>query len=109
VRPLPNTEVFTDATTKEKQWLNHVNEYIANDIVPEDDFVTWAAFNAQLQKEAQLKVPPKANIALLPLFQDNAHSPSMIKHAMLVAKEAIQHLNPEQIPVITGSATLCSG
>jgi len=37
----------------------------------------------------------------LPLFYENAHSVAMIKHAMIVAKNAIEHLNPGQIPVIT--------
>ena len=39
--------------------------------------------------------------ALLLLFYEKVHSISMIKHAMIVAKNAIEHLNSGQIQVIT--------
>ena len=44
---------------------------------------------------------PKAKIALMSLFHNNANSVAMLKHAMTVTKEAIVHLNPNQTPVIT--------
>ena len=36
----------------------------------------------------------------MPLFHENAQSVSMIKHAMIITKTAIQHLNHGQVPVI---------
>ena len=36
----------------------------------------------------------------MPLFRENAQSVSMIKHAMIITKTAIQHLNRGQVPVI---------
>jgi len=62
-----------------------------------DDCLSWAAFYANMQPSSVLK---KANIALMPLFHDNAHSVAMIKHDMIIAKKAIQYLNPDQVPVI---------
>jgi len=43
-----------------------------------------------------------ANIALLPLymFHENANSVTMIKYAMVIIKDAIDCLNPGQIPVV---------
>ena len=36
----------------------------------------------------------------MPLFHENSQSVAMIRHAMMIAKDAIQHLNHEQVPVI---------
>ena len=44
----------------------------------------------------------------LPLFNENANSVAMIKHAMTITKEAIEFLNPEQIPVIAMDQPLFS-
>ena len=41
-----------------------------------------------------------ANVTLLPLLVNNAHSPALIKHVMQLIKPAIQHLNPRQVPVL---------
>ena len=38
---------------------------------------------------------------MLPLFYEKAATPAMIKHGMDVIKNAIEHLNPGQIPVTT--------
>lgn len=51
-------------------------------------------------------IPPPAIIALLPLFLDNAHSAAMIKHSMDIAKAAVNHLNPGQVPVLTADQPL---
>jgi len=36
----------------------------------------------------------------MPLFHDSAHSVAMIKHSTIIAKNVIQYLNPDQVPVI---------
>ena len=38
---------------------------------------------------------------MLPLFKEQAHSPAMIRHSMIVVRDAVQFLNPGQIPVVT--------
>ena len=43
---------------------------------------------------------------MLPLFDDQAKSPAMIKHAMDVIKKAVEHLNPGQVPVIAADQPL---
>lgn len=43
---------------------------------------------------------PVANIGLMPLLLDNAHTIAMIKHAMEVVASAVNHLNRGQTPVI---------
>ena len=70
-----------------------------------DAFISWAAYHAQSQPTS---VRPKAKIALLPLFNENANSVAMIKHAMTITKEAIEFLNPGQIPVIAMDQPLFS-
>ena len=39
--------------------------------------------------------------ALLPLFLDSAHTVAMIRHSVDVVKNAVEHVNPGQTPVIT--------
>ena len=44
---------------------------------------------------------PPAVCTLLPLFHEKSATPAMIKHGMEVQKQAIEYLNPGQIPVTT--------
>ena len=41
-----------------------------------------------------------ANIGLMPLLMDNAHSAAMIRHAMDDICAAVHHLNPRQMPIL---------
>lgn len=59
--------------------------------------ISWAAFHASRQPPSNHQ---KAIISLMPMFLENAHSVAMILHAMNVAKSAVQHINPGQVPVI---------
>lgn len=38
---------------------------------------------------------------MLPLFRECSKSPAMIRHTMDVVKQAVEYLNPGQIPVVT--------
>ena len=93
----PTGNSLSEARDKEQQWLKKVAEMLDRSHFSLDDCISWAAFHANLQPSLVLK---KANIALMPLFNDSAHSVAMIKHSMIVAKKAIQYLNPDQVPVI---------
>ena len=42
----------------------------------------------------------KAVTALLPLFEEKAADPAMVKHGMDVIRKAVDMLNPEQVPVM---------
>ena len=39
--------------------------------------------------------------AMLLLFKEQAHPPAMIRHSITMVREAVQFLNPGQIPVVT--------
>ena len=60
--------------------------------------ISWAAFQASVV-EVNDDLPTDIS-SLLPLFQEQAKSPAMIKHAMNVIKQNVGYLNPSQIPVI---------
>ena len=65
-----------------------------------------AGFNeSQIQRET---VGPRAEIGICPIFVDKGQSPSMLKHAMIPAKDGIGFLNPGQTPVIGADQPLYS-
>ena len=41
------------------------------------------------------------NIGLMPLLLENAHATALLSHAMNLVNEAVEHLNPDQTPVLT--------
>ena len=49
-----------------------------------------------------------SRIALLPLFNDHAHTPAIISHSMYFLKKITEYLNPGQTPVITVDQPLYS-
>ena len=44
---------------------------------------------------------PVTNIGLLPLLLENAHATAYLNCVMNLVKEAVEHLNPNQTPVLT--------
>ena len=58
--------------------------------------IAWAAYHASHQPPI---VDPPALCAMLPLFYEKSATPAMVKHGMDVQKQAIEYLNPGQIPV----------
>ena len=38
---------------------------------------------------------------MLPLFKEQAHYPAMIRHPVAIVRDAVEFLNPGQIPVVT--------
>ena len=81
---------------KEQEWLEHCYGIVQSD-QEKVDAMSWSAFHAERQPD---QLESAANIGLLPLLVENAHSIAMIKHAMNVVMTAILKLNPEQTPVI---------
>ena len=41
------------------------------------------------------------NIGLMPLLLENAHATTLLSRVMNLVKEAVEHLNPNQTPVLT--------
>ena len=63
----------------------------------QDACVTWSAYHAAASNQT---VPNLGR--LFPLFSQSSTDPSIILHAMQLVSKSNQHLNPWQIPVITG-------
>ncbi|KAK6169757.1 hypothetical protein SNE40_020746 [Patella caerulea] len=83
---------------EEYMWLKHTKQVLDNSAPIETLNFTWAAYHAQNQSSKDIMV---TSSALLPLFQESAHSVAMIKHSMDVIQDAVHHLNAGQIPIIT--------
>ena len=60
--------------------------------------LSWAAYHASRVPEPDIL--PSVN-AILPLFVEEASSPSMLRQCMEVVKSAVHYLNPGQTPVIS--------
>lgn len=69
----------------------------ADDISSESN-ISWAAYHASLLPESDIL--PSIN-AMLPLFAEEANSPSMLRHCFDVIQAAVQYVNSGQIPVIS--------
>jgi hypothetical protein len=63
-----------------------------------DSNISWAAYHANQQPADD---SPLSLTAMLPLFHEDSKSVAMIRHSMDVIKQAVQVLNPTQVPVIT--------
>ena len=62
--------------------------------------LSWSLFHATVTKYPSEDSQKVDNIALLPLFREEAKSPAMICHSMDIIKTNVEFLNPGQIPVI---------
>ncbi len=86
-----------EAKAKENSWVKHSLTLVEKEELARDNTIAWSACNALLQA---LSEDPPALCALLPLFYEKAATPAMVKHGMDV-RQAIEYLNPGQIPVTT--------
>ena len=71
---------------------------VLKDDVEACENTSWAAYHARHQDPKQPVITPTS---LLPLFQESAHTVAMIRHSIDVVRNAVQHLNPGQTPVLT--------
>lgn len=67
---------------KELDWFNNGRSLFGRDKLNKEEFMSWAAFHDV--------------VALLPLFLEHAHSPTMVRHCMDVVNDVVQHVNPGQ-------------
>ena len=91
-----DTEALDVHTQEEYAWLEVVRNAVSGDL-ESGQYISWSAYHASHQSGITC---PKGYTALLPLFEDSAHSIAMIRHSMTIAMAAIHHLNPGQIPVL---------
>jgi hypothetical protein len=93
----PASNMLPAAKESEYQWLEVVQDLLDKQELDEEDYLSWSAFFASMQPPF---IQPLADTVLLPMFHENAHSPAMILHSMKIIKDAVNHLNPGQTPII---------
>jgi hypothetical protein len=76
------------------------------DTLQESKTISWAAYHASLQRANETPDNNVALTTLLPLFYEQAKSVAMIRHSMDVVKNAVEILNPGQVPIITADQPL---
>ena len=90
---------FKNAFDENKHWLEAVRKSLkcSND----DRKISWSAFHQErlINKRDSCRI---STSTLLLLINESINSPAMVAHCMRVIRKLIQHLNPTQIPVITG-------
>ena len=92
----PVQTCLEEAIVEENGWFNYALPLLEKELLMREDTLVWGAYHASHQPPLQ---DPPALRALLPLFYEKSATPAMVKHGMDVQKQAIEHLNPGQIPV----------
>ena len=93
-------ELVNTAIEEEAKWQSNARRLISEGIHSVDDPISWAAFYSNQEPPHDFEVTRPIG-SLLPLFPDDSKSVAMIRHAMDVAQQAVHHLNPGQVPVLT--------
>ena len=91
-------EDFKKHTDKEYRWLENTRDVLEENADRSSENTSWAAYHASNQEPGDRII---TSTALLPLFQESAHTVAMIRHSMDVVKSAVEHLNAGQTPVLT--------
>ncbi|KAG7175668.1 hypothetical protein Hamer_G024292 [Homarus americanus] len=91
------TRDFIQHTAEEYLWLSHAMEVVDGRTETQDD-TSWAALHASHQMPDVRVIYPTS---LLPFVVESAHTVAMIRHSIDVIKNAVEHLNPGQTPVVT--------
>ena len=86
-------------TNKEAEWAKSVIPQVTDhlDRLDSDAASTWSAYHGRCLSEG---IPCVSG--LFPLFNESSDDPRMILHAMHITQKSVKHLNPNQVPVITG-------
>lgn len=79
----------------EYEWLQKVS---LTQEVGDEVNITWSAHHAEKKRGLEFEV---SITSLLPLLRDEAHSVATVRHCMDKVKDAISHLSPNQVPVMT--------
>ena len=82
-----------------------MSELLEKDPLYKTDFISWAAYHANMQL-AKVRLP--SQISLLLLFTEQAHTTAMIKHTINLVAKVTQYLHPGRTPVITMDQPLFS-
>ena len=91
-------ELVNTAIDEEAKWQSNTRRLISEGIHSVDDPISWAAFHSNQEPPHDFDVTIGS---FLPLFPDDSKSVAMISHVMYVVQQAVRHLNPGQVPVLT--------
>ena len=110
---LPGTDVFApkiencqlrpsfnvdEAKVKDEAWISHVTGLVKQGNIAHGNIITWSGYNSTLMTDESIK--PPAEIGVYPLFPDKAATASSMKHAMELAMQGTQFLNPGQTSIL---------
>ena len=90
--------------------IDHVRQVVKNDKPADDENLSWTAYHASCNRTGGEMDCSMSLSCLLPLFYEDAKSVAMIRHGIDIVKNAVDNLNPGQVPVITADQplyTLC--
>jgi len=88
-------KIIEEAQNQEFEWLDHARAQCLNSTGSLES-VTWSAYHA----ERITHITKQCSSTLLPLFEDSAHSLAMVRHSMKIVQNAVNFINPDQIPVL---------
>ncbi|KAK3889182.1 hypothetical protein Pcinc_006754 [Petrolisthes cinctipes] len=91
------TSCLDEAIAQERRWIEDALSHLETELTC-GDAIAWATYHASIQPPVE---DPPALHALLPLFYEKSATPAMIKHGIDVLRQAVEFLNPGQIPVTT--------
>lgn len=94
--PLNRTSTYQNAIIVENEWYKIVDSTIQKQSITTEK-IHWSSFHAHRTRDVTLN---PCVTALLPLFHESAHTPSMISHALNIAARTTEFLNPGQSVVI---------
>lgn len=91
--------LLPNAMLAEQSWLETVRNQLS--ICDTDESlhnISWSAYHASREEQKPIYLTVSA---MLPLFQESAHTVSMIRHSIDIVSRAVHNLNPGQVPIVT--------
>lgn len=98
----PQSEIYSHEASATTEPLSIREDWLNSTMT--DNFKPWAVYHAMADKDVKKK--HRTDIAILPLFREQAHSASMMMHSMDIVAKATKFINPDQIPVLVADQPL---
>ncbi len=93
----PHVRPLNETLESAYDWLTHAHQLLQKETLDQNDWISWAAYNAVKYGQQPRPITPSV---MLPLFRESAHSPLMVYHGMNVICAVTNHINPGQTPVM---------
>lgn len=98
----PSHEIYTIDQTRTPSPFSEETEWLDSTI--SEEFHPWSAYHANGDREINER--HATDVALLPVFHEQAHSAAMMMHSMNTVSSALKFLNPQQTPVLVADQPL---